>query len=165
MKQEVFLMGKTLVAYFSASGVTKSWRRRWRMPSGPICLQSNRRFPTRVPISTGWTSSPAAPLRCRTPRPVLKSQAPARTSRTTTPFLSASPIWWYVAPTIVNTFLESCDLTGKTVVPFATSGGSGMGGTNKALAPSCTGARLLEGKVFRSSTNADTLREWVKTLK
>lgn len=75
------------------------------------------------------------------------------------------PIWWYVAPTIVNTFLESCDLTGKTVVPFATSGGSGMGGTNKALAPSCTGARLVEGKVFRSSTNADTLREWVKTLK
>lgn len=70
------------------------------------------------------------------------------------------PIWWYVAPTIVNTFLESCDLTGRTVVPFATSGGSGMGGTNKALAPSCTGARLLEGKVFRSSTNADTLREW-----
>ena len=59
----------------------------------------------------------------------------------------------------------SIDLSGKTVVPFATSGGSGMGGTNKALAPSCTGARLLEGKVFRSSTNADTLREWVKTLK
>ena len=75
------------------------------------------------------------------------------------------PIWWYVAPTIVNTFLESCDLTGKTVVPFATSGGSGMGGTNKALAPSCKGARLVEGKVFRSSTSTDTLREWVKTLK
>ena len=75
------------------------------------------------------------------------------------------PIWWYVAPTIVNTFLESCDLTGKTVVPFATSGGSGMGGTNTALAPSCTGARLVEGKVFRSSTSTDTLREWVKTLK
>ena len=76
------------------------------------------------------------------------------------------PIWWYVAPTIVNTFLESCDLTGKTVVPFATSGGSGMGGTNEALAPSCRGARLLEGKVFRSSTNAETLCEWAaKTLK
>ena len=75
------------------------------------------------------------------------------------------PIWWYVAPTIVNTFLESCDLTGKTVVPFATSGGSGMGGTNKALAPSCKGARLVEGKVFRSSTSTDTLCEWVKTLK
>ena len=75
------------------------------------------------------------------------------------------PLWWYVAPTIVNTFLESCDLTGKTVVPFATSGGSGMCGTNKALAPSCKGARLVEGKVFRSSTSTDTLREWVKTLK
>ena len=60
---------------------------------------------------------------------------------------------------------EAKPLTGKTVIPFATSGGSGMGGTNKALAPSCKGAKLLEGKVFRSSTNADTLREWVKTLK
>ena len=106
-------MGKTLVAYFSASGVTKK-------------------------LSQTLADSIGADL---------------------------FAIWWYVAPTIVNTFLESCDLTGKTVVPFATSGGSGMGGTNKALAPSCTGARLLEGKVFRSSTNADTLREWVKTLK
>lgn len=75
------------------------------------------------------------------------------------------PIWWYQAPRIIETFLESYDFSGKTVIPFATSGGSGMGGTNKALAPSCTGARLVEGKVFRSSTNADTLREWVKTLK
>ena len=75
------------------------------------------------------------------------------------------PIGWYVAPTIVNTFLESCDLTGKTVVPFATSGGSGMGSTNKALAPSCKGARLLDGKVFRSSTDAQTLRKWAGTLK
>ena len=75
------------------------------------------------------------------------------------------PIWWYVAPTIVNSFLESCDLTGKTVVPFATSGGSGMGSTNKALAPSCKGARLLDGKVFRSSTDAQALRKWAGTLK
>ena len=158
-------MGKTLVAYFSASGVTKKLRRRWRTPSGPICLQSNRRFPTRVPISTGWTSSPASTIEMQNPasRPEIAGTC-ANIADYDTVFVGF-PIWWYVAPTIVNTFLESCDLTGKTVVPFATSGGSGMGGTNKALAPSCTGARLVEGKVFRSSTNADTLREWVKTLK
>lgn len=75
------------------------------------------------------------------------------------------PIWWYVAPTIVNTFLESCDLNGKTVVPFATSGGSGMGKTNEALAPSCKGARLLEGKVFRRNVGRDTLAAWAAELK
>ena len=75
------------------------------------------------------------------------------------------PIWWYVAPTIVNTFLESCDLMGKTVVPFATSGGSGMGSTNKALAPSCKGAKLLEGKVFKLSASADALRTWAESCK
>ena len=75
------------------------------------------------------------------------------------------PIWWYIAPTIVNTFLESCDLTGKTVVSFATSGGSGMGSTNKALAPSCKGAKLLEGKVFKLSTSTDALRTWAESCK
>ena len=75
------------------------------------------------------------------------------------------PIWWYIAPTIVNTFLESCGLTGKTVVPFATSGGSGMGSTNKALAPSCKGAKLLEGKVFKLSASADALRTWAESCK
>ena len=61
------------------------------------------------------------------------------------------PIWWYVAPTIINTFLESHDLTGKTIVPFATSGGSGMGKTIEALLPRCKGAKLVEGKVFRAA--------------
>ena len=74
------------------------------------------------------------------------------------------PIWWYVAPTIVNTFLESLDLSGKTVVPFATSGGSGMGKTNERLAPSCKGACLLEGKVFRSSASCQELAAWAESL-
>ena len=59
------------------------------------------------------------------------------------------PIWWYVAPTIINTFLESYDLTGKTIIPFATSGGSDIGKTNERLAPSCKGAKLVDGKVFK----------------
>lgn len=74
------------------------------------------------------------------------------------------PVWWYVAPTIINTFLESCDLTGKTVIPFATSGGSGMGKTNEKLAPSCPGAKLLEGRVFKSSTGKTELAKWAEGL-
>lgn len=74
------------------------------------------------------------------------------------------PIWWYVAPRIINTFLEGCELSGKMVIPFATSGSSGMGKTNSVLKPSCGGAKLLEGKVFRRGTSKADLAAWVKSL-
>ena len=74
------------------------------------------------------------------------------------------PIWWYVAPTIINTFLESYDLKGKTIIPFATSGGSDMGKTNEKILPSCSGARLLHGKVFNSYSSKADLSTWVETL-
>lgn len=74
------------------------------------------------------------------------------------------PIWWYVAPTIINTFLEQYDLTGKTVIPFATSGGSGMGNTNKELEASCKGAVLKEGKRFNADTSENSLKEWAESL-
>ena len=74
------------------------------------------------------------------------------------------PIWWYSAPTIINTFLESYDLRGNTIIPFATSGGSGMGKTNEKLAPSCPGAKLLHGKVFNAYSSKADLSAWVETL-
>ena len=74
------------------------------------------------------------------------------------------PIWWYVAPTIINTFLESYDLTGKTIIPFATSGGSGMGKTNEKLLSSYKGAKLVEGKVLKANVGAKELADWVSTL-
>lgn len=74
------------------------------------------------------------------------------------------PIWWYIAPTIVNTFLEGYDLAGKTIIPFATSGGSGMGETNEYLANSCKGAKLVEGMVFRRNAGADELKKWAEEV-
>ena len=70
------------------------------------------------------------------------------------------PIWWYVAPTIINSFLESYDLTGKTIIPFATSGGSGMGKTNEKLEASCPGAMLKTGKVFSMNATRQELADW-----
>lgn len=70
------------------------------------------------------------------------------------------PIWWYVAPTIINTFLEQYDLTGKTVIPFATSGSSGMGNTNAELASSCKGAVLKDGKRFESNASEAEIKAW-----
>ncbi len=74
------------------------------------------------------------------------------------------PIWWLIAPTIINTFLEDYDLSGKTIVPFATSGGSGMGRTNQGLLPSCDGAKLLFGKVLQAGASVEDLRTWANEV-
>lgn len=73
------------------------------------------------------------------------------------------PIWWYVAPTIINTFLEKYDLTGRKIVLFATSGGSGFGNTVKELQPSAPGAEIVEGKLLNRA-NKKEIENWVKTL-
>ena len=77
------------------------------------------------------------------------------------------PIWWYTAPRIVNTFLEQYDLTGKTIIPFATSGGSGMGNSGedlkKASAPNANW--ILPGKVLNGNPPVDSLKVWVESLK
>lgn len=78
--------------------------------------------------------------------------------------LLGSPIWWYVAPTIVNTFLESYDFTGKEIILFATSGGSGFGKTAESLAPSCPGAQIREGKLLNGNPSVDELKKWVDSL-
>ena len=73
-------------------------------------------------------------------------------------------IWWYIAPTIINTFLEQYELRGKKIIPFATSGISGMGNTNKELKPSCVGAELLDGKRFSKNVSETELKNWVSSL-
>ena len=74
------------------------------------------------------------------------------------------PIWWYIAPKIINTFLESYDFNGKTIIPFATSGGSGMGNTNESLRVSSPGATLLQGKVFHADARASDFEAWIREL-
>lgn len=158
-------MSKKLVAYFSASGVTAKLAKTLAAAIGADLFEILPEKPYSA-ADLDWTnkeSRSTIEMNDKSFRPAVANRVENMAEYDAV--YVGFPIWWYVAPTIINTFLEQHDLTGKTIVPFATSGGSGMGGTNKALAPSCTGARLLEGKVFRSSTNADTLREWVKTLK
>ena len=75
------------------------------------------------------------------------------------------PIWWYIAPTIINTFLESYDFSGKTVILFATSGGSGFGhavsGLKGSAAASCT---IREGKILNGRQTVQSLKAWVDSL-
>ena len=73
------------------------------------------------------------------------------------------PIWWYVAPTIINAFVESYDFSGKTIIPFATSGGSGMGKTVEVLKPLCPSANWEKGKMLNRVSDRE-LENWVKGL-
>ena len=73
------------------------------------------------------------------------------------------PIWWYVAPTIVNTFLEAHDFSGKKIVLFATSGGSGFGNTVRELEGSAPGAEIVEGKLLNRA-GKEEISAWVNTL-
>ena len=74
------------------------------------------------------------------------------------------PIWWGEAPRIVSTFMESYDFTGKTIVPFCTSGGSGMGSSASNLEQLTSGAEWLSGRRLNGSDSQDTVMEWVNGL-
>lgn len=75
------------------------------------------------------------------------------------------PVWWYVAPTIIHTFLEGYDFSGKTIVPFATSGGSGFGKTVEKLRPSVSATAIWkEGKLINGKLSKEALATWVASL-
>ena len=75
------------------------------------------------------------------------------------------PIWWYVAPTLVNSFLEKYDLSGKKLILFATSGGSDFGKTALKMAPSCPGAEIVEGRVFKRKDSPEAPGQWAAALR
>ena len=74
------------------------------------------------------------------------------------------PIWWYVAPTIINTFLEAYDFSGKKIILFATSGGSGFGKAVSGLQPSTPNAEITEGKILNGRPSESELKAWVDSL-
>ena len=75
------------------------------------------------------------------------------------------PVWWYVAPTILNTFLEAYDFTGKTIVLFATSGGSGLGKSAAGLRSSAPGAKIVDGRMLNGRLDETELKVWAEGLK
>ena len=158
-------MSKKLVAYSSASGTTAKVAESLAEAIGADIFEIAPEVPY-TPADLDWMdkkSRSTIEMQNPTSRPAIAAKRDHMADYDT--IFLGFPIWWYVAPTIINTFLESHDLTGKTIVPFATSGGSGMGKTNEKLLPSCPGAKLLEGKVFKSSTGKAELAKWVDGLK
>ena len=158
-------MSRILVAYFSASGTTAKLAETLAEAIGADVFAIEPKTPyTKADLDwTNKTSRSTLEMNDPASRPAIRDIRDNMSDYDTV--FVGFPIWWYVAPTIINTFLESYDMSGKTIVPFATSGGSDMGKTNEKLLPSCKGAKLMEGKVFKSSASASELSKWVDRLK
>lgn len=157
-------MNRKLVAYFSASGVTAKVAETLSETIGADLFAIEPKVPYTKADLDWMDKNSRSTLEMKDPasRPEI-ARVRDNMEEYDTVFVGF-PIWWYVAPTIINTFLESYDLTGKTIIPFATSGGSGMGKTNEKLLPSCKGAKLLDGKVLKANVGAKELDEWVAGL-
>ncbi len=155
-------MAKVLVAYFSATGVTKKLAERLASVMGADLHEIQPETPY-TNADLNWMdkkSRSSVEMSDKSFRPAVANKVDNMEQYDV--IFIAFPIWWYVAPTIVNSFLEQYDLTGKTIVPLATSGGSGMGNTNKELAASCPGAELKEGKRFPADASAEELKAWAE---
>lgn len=151
---------KTLVAYFSASGVTAKAASSLAAAIGADLYE----IKTAVPYTNkdlNWQdkhSRSSMEMNDPSARPEL---ADGNLNLTTYDRIFLGfPIWWYTAPRIIQTFLESRDFTGKTIILFATSGGSGLGRTAKDLAPSCPGAVIRDGQIIRRGTSQEELKRW-----
>ena len=157
-------MPKTLVAYFSASGVTEKLAKTLAAATNADLFEIRPVTPY-TSKDLNWMdkkSRSTIEMQDKSSRPEMAEKL-SDCSQYDTVFVGF-PIWWYEAPHIIETFLESCDLSGKTVVPFGTSGGSSMGKTAKILAPSCPGAAVLDGKVLSASSSEASLKAWVQSL-
>lgn len=155
-------MAKTLVAYFSASGVTAKLAKTLAAAIGADLHEIQPEQPYTA-ADLDWMnkkSRSSIEMNDKAFRPAVVNQV-ENMAQYDTVFVGF-PIWWYVAPTIINTFLEQYDLTGKKIIPFATSGSSGMGGTNAELKNSCKGAELLEGKRFAANASGGELKAWAE---
>lgn len=157
-------MNRKLVAYFSASGVTAKVAETLSETIGADLFAIEPKVPYTKADLDWMDKNSRSTLEMKDPasRPEI-ARVRDNMEEYDTVFVGF-PIWWYVAPTIINTFLESYDLTGKTIIPFATSGGSGMGKTNEKLLPSCKGAKLLDGRVLKANVGVKELDEWVAGL-
>lgn len=155
-------MAKKLVAFFSASGVTAKLAEKLASAIDAD-LHEIKPEVSYTTADLDWTnkkSRSSVEMNDKAFRPAVANMVEDMNQYSI--IYIAFPIWWYIAPTIINTFLEQYDLKGKKIIPVATSGGSGMGNTIKELALSCAGADLRDGKVFSVNTSESKLKAWAE---
>ena len=153
-------MSKTLVAYFSASGVTARVAKDVADAAGAD-LYEIRPAQLYSPGDLDWMDKKSrSTLEMNDPacRPAIEGQVNGMEQYDT--ILIGFPIWWYVEPRIVDTFLDSYDFSGKTLIPFATSGGSGISKAQKSLQEHCPVANWKQGQLLNGSSAAG----WAKDI-
>ena len=161
---------KTLVAYFSATGNTKKVAETIAEITGGTLFEIEPAHQYTEEDLDGWNESARGTRESkdRSTRPEVKNKVQDMAQYDT--IYLGFPIWWYTCPTIVNTFLEQYDLTGKTIIPFATSGGSNFGNTEKDLKISAPDAIFKPGKVLFKTEGAlndvdrNTVEQWLKSI-
>ena len=158
-------MSKTLAAYFSASGTTAKVAEMLAKAANADIYEIKPAVPyTRADLD--WMnkkSRSSVEMSDKSSRPELADKSANIADYDTV--LLGFPIWWYVAPTIINTFLESYDFSGKKIVLFATSGGSGFGKTVECLKGSVSAdAQIIEGKILNGKPSESELKAWVENL-
>ena len=153
-----------LVAYFSASGTTAKAAKALAKASGADLYEIKPAVPY-TSTDLNWMdkrSRSSVEMNDKHSRPAL-ADTDAPVAGYDVIFLGF-PIWWYTAPTIINTFLESYDFTGKTVVLVATSGGSGLGRSAAGLRPSAPGARIVDGRLLNGRLSENELKSWIEKM-
>ena len=157
-------MSKTLVAYFSASGVTaKAAKALAEAAEADLFEIVPAEAYTAVDLD--WTdkrSRSTVEMNDEASRPAMANPAPVLDGYSTV--FVGFPVWWYVEPRIIDTFLESADFAGKIIVPFATSGGSGLGKAPQRMQSLCPGATVEQGRLLNGSPSAAKLQSWVSEL-
>ena len=157
-------MSKTLVAYFSASGVTARLAETIAKAADADLYEIDPKVPY-TSADLNWNNSSSRSsieMNDKACRPEIAGEV-ADMGQYDTVFVGF-PIWWYEAPRIIHTFLESYDFSGKTVVPFATSGGSGMGSTSDILHKVCPAAKVLPGKRMSVTASEAQIKKWMTEL-
>lgn len=157
-------MSKTLVAYFSASGVTARAAKSLAGAAGADLYEIRPAAPY-TQADLDWTnkkSRSSVEMNDLSFRPALADSDADIAGHDV--ILLGFPIWWYVAPTIINTFLERYDFSGKTIILFATSGGSGFGKAVSGLQGSAPGAVIKEGRILNGRQSEVELKKWLQEL-
>ena len=155
---------KALVAYFSAGGITANVAKRLADAIGAAVYEIRPEAPYTT-ADLDWrdkNSRSTLEMSDKNCRPALADRdAPVADAEVV---FVGYPVWWYREPSIIDSFLEAYDFSGKKIVPFATSGGSGIGPEAPARMREITGAEVDAGKRFPADASADSLKSWAENL-
>ena len=155
---------KTLVAWFSATGSTAKLAKTLASAAGAELYEIRPAVPYER-RDLNWMdkkSRTTLEMADRNCRPELADRdAPVAEAET---IFLGFPIWWYREPSIIDSFLEAYDFSGKTLVPFFTSGGSQLGEGQKRIESLAVGAKVLPGRRFKARAGEEELKDWIRTL-